>query len=198
MAMRAAMHRAGATALSQLLRTDPPGLDKREIACPCGQKARYREMRSRRVLTAVGEVELLRPWYLCRKCHHGQCPSDDPDSTTYVAAIESAREFGPRLYLEACCATRTTARNTSLSAQASSKPAARRSSVPAASNPACSGPSVAPMPSSPSAAASSTDASRITGKHAKRLEFHSHVAHPWLQPSFRRLTAGNHASACIA
>ena len=25
----------------------------------------------------------------------------DPDSTTYVAAIESAREFGPRLYLEA-------------------------------------------------------------------------------------------------
>ena len=76
MAMRAAMHRAGATALSQLLRGDPPRRDEREVPCPCGQKARYREMRSRRVLTAVGEVELLRPWYLCPHCHNGQCPAD--------------------------------------------------------------------------------------------------------------------------
>ena len=70
------MHRAGATALSQLLRVDPPGPHEREISCPCGQKARYRELRSRRVLTAIGEVELLRPWYLCPQCHHGQCPAD--------------------------------------------------------------------------------------------------------------------------
>jgi hypothetical protein len=76
MAMRAAMHRAGAAALSQLLRGDPPGPDEREIPCPCGHKARYREMRSRRVLTAVGEVELLRAWYLCPHCHTGQCPGD--------------------------------------------------------------------------------------------------------------------------
>ena len=74
--MRAAMHRAGATALSQLLRCDPPGRDKREILCRCGQKARYREMRSRRILTAVGQVEFLRPWYLCPQCHHGQFPAD--------------------------------------------------------------------------------------------------------------------------
>jgi len=33
-------------------------------------------MRSRRVLTAVGEAEFLRPWYLCQHCHHGQCPAD--------------------------------------------------------------------------------------------------------------------------
>jgi hypothetical protein len=33
-------------------------------------------MRSRRVLTAVGEVELLRPWYLCQQCHNGQFPTD--------------------------------------------------------------------------------------------------------------------------
>jgi hypothetical protein len=76
MAMRAAMHRAGAAALSQLLRGDPPGPDEREIPCPCGQKAHYREMRSRHVLTAVGDVELLRAWYLCPHCHHGQCPAD--------------------------------------------------------------------------------------------------------------------------
>jgi hypothetical protein len=76
MAMRAAMQRAGAAALSQLLRGDPPGPDEREISCPCGQKARYREMRARQVLTAVGEIEFLRPWYLCPQCHHGQCPGD--------------------------------------------------------------------------------------------------------------------------
>jgi len=51
-------------------------VENHEIACRCGQKARYREMRSRRLLTAVGEVELLRPWYLCPPCHHEQFPVD--------------------------------------------------------------------------------------------------------------------------
>ena len=76
MAMRAAMHQAGAAAVSQLLRYEPPGSGEREIACPCGGKAVYREMRSRHVLAAVGDVAFLRPWYLCRQCHHGQCPAD--------------------------------------------------------------------------------------------------------------------------
>jgi hypothetical protein len=39
-------------------------------------ESRYRELRSRRVLSAVGEVEFLRPWYLCHPCHQGQCPAD--------------------------------------------------------------------------------------------------------------------------
>lgn len=76
MAVRAAMHQAGAATLSQLLRSEPPGVDQREIACPCGQLARYREMRSRHMLTAVGDVEFLRPWFLCPQCHSGQCPAD--------------------------------------------------------------------------------------------------------------------------
>jgi len=76
MAMRAAMHRAGASALSPLLRIDSPGPDEREVPCPCGHMARYREMRARHVQTAVGEVELLRAWYLCPDCHNGQCPAD--------------------------------------------------------------------------------------------------------------------------
>jgi len=75
MAMRAAMHRAGASALSPLLRSDSPGPDEREVPCPCGHMARYREMRARHVQTAVGEVELLRAWYLCPDCHNGQCPA---------------------------------------------------------------------------------------------------------------------------
>jgi len=76
MAMRAAMHQAGAAALSQLLQYEPPGAGECEIPCPCGHKARYREMRARHVLTAVGQIEVQRPWYLCRQCHNGQFPAD--------------------------------------------------------------------------------------------------------------------------
>ena len=67
---------AGAAALEQLLRFDPPESDHRLLACPCGQQARYREMRSRHILTALGSVQLTRPYYLCDHCHRGQFPAD--------------------------------------------------------------------------------------------------------------------------
>jgi hypothetical protein len=76
MAIRSAMHQAGAAALSQLLQCGSPGPDQRALACSCGQTASYRELRSRRLLTVVGEVELLRPYYLCPHCHRGQFPFD--------------------------------------------------------------------------------------------------------------------------
>ena len=76
MALRAALHRTGAAALAQLLQGHPPGPEEREIACPCGHKARYREMRSRHVLTVVGKVEFARRWYLCAQCHNGRFPAD--------------------------------------------------------------------------------------------------------------------------
>lgn len=76
MAFRATMHQAGAAALTQLLQFSEPGADERTIACPCGHQARYRELRSRPLLTALGKVELLRPWYLCPHCHNGQFPVD--------------------------------------------------------------------------------------------------------------------------
>ncbi|HLG99605.1 MAG TPA: ISKra4 family transposase [Bryobacteraceae bacterium] len=76
MAFRAALHQAGAAALSQLLQFPEPAADQRPIPCPCGSQAHYRELRSRRILSALGEVELTRPWYLCRHCHNGQFPVD--------------------------------------------------------------------------------------------------------------------------
>src|SRR5205823_5375236 len=154
MAIRSAMHQAGAAALSALLRFDPPGLEQRRLPCPCGSAAHYLELRSKPVLTAVGWVELQRPYYLCPDCHQGQFPADreldvegtgvpmvraetegragkrdgqpahtreaklgcvfrqttvdrdgrpvrEEGSTTYVGAIETAEEFGLRLYTEA-------------------------------------------------------------------------------------------------
>ena len=76
MALRSAMHQVSAVALGQLLQCDPPGPEQRQRACSCGQTATYQELRSRRILTVVGEVELLRPYYLCLHCHHGQFPLD--------------------------------------------------------------------------------------------------------------------------
>ncbi len=81
---------AGASALSQLLHYDPPETEQRLLPCPCGQQARYREMRSRHILTALGSVQLTRPYYLCEHCHHGQFPADldlDVDHTDLSPAV---------------------------------------------------------------------------------------------------------------
>ena len=74
--MRSAMHRAGAAVLSQLLQFPVPAPDQRRLPCPCGQQAVYRELRPKPVLTAVGEVTVSRPYYLCPHCHRGQFPAD--------------------------------------------------------------------------------------------------------------------------
>jgi hypothetical protein len=76
MAVRSSMHQAGATVLSQLLQFVPPDPKQRQRPCPCGHSARYLELRSKPVLTAVGKAECLRPYYLCDHCHRGQFPVD--------------------------------------------------------------------------------------------------------------------------
>jgi len=70
------MHQAGAAALSQLLQFDAPVPEERQLPCPCGHTARYVELRSKPIVTAVGTAAYLRPYYLCAHCHHGQFPMD--------------------------------------------------------------------------------------------------------------------------
>lgn len=76
MAMRSAMHHAGAAAISKLLRFEAPSTTQRTLPCPCGQHAHYRELRAKTILTAVGSAEVSRPYFLCPHCHHGQFPAD--------------------------------------------------------------------------------------------------------------------------
>jgi len=76
MVVRSAMHHAGAAVLTKLLCFAAPAADRRTIPCACGHQAQYRELRSKPVLTAVGKVEVLRPYYLCPHCHTGQFPAD--------------------------------------------------------------------------------------------------------------------------
>lgn len=70
------MHRAGAAALSELLQFPAPEADRHTVACACGHQAHYRELRAKQLLTAVGRVEVSRPYYLCAHCHTGQFPAD--------------------------------------------------------------------------------------------------------------------------
>lgn len=72
--IRSTMLQAGANLLTELLRFPEP--DQLAIACACGHQARYREMRSKSILTALGTVRLSRPYYLCPHCHEGQFPAD--------------------------------------------------------------------------------------------------------------------------
>ena len=76
MAVRSALHRAGAAALTELLQYAPPEPEQRSRPCPCGHTALYRGLHAKTILTAVGSAELLRPYFLCAHCHHGQFPAD--------------------------------------------------------------------------------------------------------------------------
>ena len=95
-AMRSAMHQAGAAALSQLLEFPAPGEEERTHACSCGQQAHYRGLRSKIVLTALGPVEVSRPYYLCAHCGQGQFPVDvelDIENTEFSPGVTRHRSM---------------------------------------------------------------------------------------------------------
>jgi hypothetical protein len=90
MAMRAALHRAGAAALSQLLQFPAPPDNERAVSCACGQQALYHQLRSKPVLTAMGPAEVSRPYYWCPTCHTGQFPADrelDIENTEFSPGV---------------------------------------------------------------------------------------------------------------
>ena len=90
MAVRSALHRAGAAALSQLLQFPAPSHGQRSVACSCGQQAHYHQLRTKPVLTAVGPVEISRPYYWCPDCHAGQFPADvelDIENTEFSPGV---------------------------------------------------------------------------------------------------------------
>jgi hypothetical protein len=88
MAMRSALHRAGAAALSRLLQFPAPTEEQRHRACPCGQQAHYHQLRAKSLLTVVGPVQVSRPYYWCPDCHRGQFPVD-------VELDMANKEFSP-------------------------------------------------------------------------------------------------------
>ncbi len=101
MATRAALHRAGAAVLEELLAAQ--GECPCQVACGCGQQAYYHERRSKQLVTVLGRVETEPPYYVCPACHRGQSPRDqelDVEGTEYspgvrrmMAAVGSETSF---------------------------------------------------------------------------------------------------------
>ena len=90
MAMRSVLHQAGAAALTELLQFPAPATGPRTRACSCGHPAHYQELRSKLVLTVVGQVEVSRPYYLCSRCSTGQFPADvelDIENTEFSPGV---------------------------------------------------------------------------------------------------------------
>ncbi|MDH5212059.1 MAG: ISKra4 family transposase [Betaproteobacteria bacterium] len=76
MMVRSGMHRVGAAGLAAMLELPAPAAERRTVLCSCGEQAQYQGLRSKPVLTAVGKVEVSRPYYWCGDCHQGQFPAD--------------------------------------------------------------------------------------------------------------------------
>jgi hypothetical protein len=74
MAVRGAMHRAGAAALARLLSLESG--HRHQVPCSCGGTAQFHSIRPKRFLTAVGSVEVQRAYYVCSRCHQGSIPRD--------------------------------------------------------------------------------------------------------------------------
>ena len=90
MVVRSGMHQAGAAVMTRLLCLAGPAADRRTIPCGCGRQAHYRELRSKSLLTAVGQVEVWRPYYLCPHCQGGQFPADvelDIENTEFSPGV---------------------------------------------------------------------------------------------------------------
>jgi len=86
-AVRAAMHHAGAAALTQLLQFEPPDAEHLTVPCSCGHTARFKEMRAKSFLSVVGKTEVRRPYYHCSHCSKGQHPVD---GELGIAGLESS------------------------------------------------------------------------------------------------------------
>ena len=76
MVVRSAMASGAGNGLMLAVGIFSPAADRRTVACACGHSADYQELRSKSVLTAVGRVEVSRPYYLCPHCHNGRFPAD--------------------------------------------------------------------------------------------------------------------------
>ncbi len=75
-ALRDGLHQLGAGVLTGLLQGDIPPVQQRQLPCPCGCSAHYVELRSKTILTVVGDAQWRRPYYLCTHCGKGQFPAD--------------------------------------------------------------------------------------------------------------------------
>jgi len=93
MALRVALHQVGASALSALLQYPEPDQDHRQLACPCGHTAQYVGLRTKTLVTALGPVELRRPYYRCARCGEGQFPVEEELDVSHTRKSPGVRRM---------------------------------------------------------------------------------------------------------
>ena len=74
LAFRTALPSAGAAGLTGLLRAT--GAIPTTVPCPCGGRARYKDMRCKPIRTVLGTAQMFRAYYWCSRCRQGQFPAD--------------------------------------------------------------------------------------------------------------------------
>ena len=65
-----------ARALEQRLNADTSDYAGPQLACACGQAARYIDRRAKSFMSVLGAIRLERAYYHCQVCGHGFCPRD--------------------------------------------------------------------------------------------------------------------------
>ena len=75
-AMRKMLQDIGVRCLGAYLTQQDDAYPEREIPCPCGDTAVYRERRKAKIDSVFGWVSYRRAYYLCSVCHKGQAPLD--------------------------------------------------------------------------------------------------------------------------
>jgi hypothetical protein len=70
------LHDLGNSLLAALLPLAAPTRPSPDVACPCGQLARYERMRAATVTTVLGRISVERALYACAHCGERQAPLD--------------------------------------------------------------------------------------------------------------------------
>ena len=76
-AVRTAVHAAGAKVLEALLHDVGVGRRGEPLWCSCGTKTRSTGVRTKRVQTLLGAIDFARSWYRCPDCGKTRCPGDE-------------------------------------------------------------------------------------------------------------------------
>jgi hypothetical protein len=76
MAARRQALRLAARALEQRLNADTRDYGGSQLACACGQSARYVDRRAKTFVSVLGPLRLERAYYHCAACGRGFCPRD--------------------------------------------------------------------------------------------------------------------------
>ena len=76
MAIRTAVHEAGAIILEKLLNMGQGTEDESVVKCGAGHDCRLVDYRSKEITTVVGRIKVRRGYYYCGECGQGVAPGD--------------------------------------------------------------------------------------------------------------------------